>query len=202
MPLPGIRMVEIPGSALVREWRVEPSYINNQTIEMTMLTRLLSTIAVLALPLAAYATEYRTVERPRQECWNEQVAVQSAGSGYGGAVIGGIAGGILGNQVGGGNGKTVATAVGAATGAVVGDRMSAGAPSYQTVQRCRTVIDREHIPVVREQRPVVVVREPVPVVEQRVYYIEGEKRRHHRKHWDRGGHGRDHHHRHHHDDDD
>src|SRR5438445_13624735 len=101
-----------------------------------MLNRILSTIAVLALPLAAYATEYRTAEHPRQECWNEQVPLQSAGSGYGGAILGGIAGGILGNQVGGGNGKTVATAVGAVTGAVVGDRMSSGSPGYRMVQRC------------------------------------------------------------------
>lgn len=174
-----------------------------------MLSRTLATIAILALPLATYATEYQTVERPRQECWNERVPVQSAGSGYGGAVIGGIAGGILGNQVGGGNGKVVATAVGAATGAVVGDRMSAGGPSYQTVQRCRTVVDRVQVPVVREQvpvmvvrepAPVVVVREPVPVVERRVYYIDREEHRDRREHWDRGWHGRGHHGRH--DDDD
>lgn len=169
-----------------------------------MLTRILSTLAVVTLPLVAGATEYQTVERPRQECWNEQVPVQTASPDYGGAIIGGIAGGLLGNQVGGGNGKTVATAVGAMTGAVVGDRMSARGPSYQTqtVRRCRTVVDQVQVPVVREQvpvyvepRPVVVRPRPVVVVEQPVYYIQREER------WPRERHGR-HHHRHDDDDDD
>ncbi|WP_052451996.1 glycine zipper 2TM domain-containing protein [Noviherbaspirillum autotrophicum] len=120
-----------------------------------MLRKLLSTGVIAVLPLMAAASEYQIVERPRQECWNEQVPVQSGGQGYGGAIVGGIAGGLLGNQVGGGNGKTVATAVGAATGAVVGDRMagqgSAQGTSYQTVQRCRTVTERVRVPVEHER---------------------------------------------------
>jgi hypothetical protein len=52
-----------------------------------MRNRILSAILILAFPLAACATEYRTVDRPRQECWNERVPVQSAGSGYGGALL-------------------------------------------------------------------------------------------------------------------
>lgn len=143
-------------------------------------------IAALAFPLAASATEYRIVERPRQECWNEQVPVQTrSGGGYGGAIVGGIAGGILGNQVGGGNGKTIATAVGAMTGAMVGDRMSGGAVStvsYQTVQRCRTVMEQVQVPVVYQQ--VEVIR-PAPVVERRVYVVEDEyyvKHKHHKHH--------------------
>jgi uncharacterized protein YcfJ len=119
-----------------------------------MLHKLVGAFVIVAAPLAT-ATEFQTVERPRQECWNEQVPVQSGGQGYGGAIVGGIAGGILGNQVGGGNGKTVATAVGAATGAVVGDRMAAQSASkgtsYQTVQRCRTVVERVQVPVERER---------------------------------------------------
>ena len=87
--------------------------------EGNMLRKIISTCIVLAAPVVAVATEYRTVERPRQECWNEQAAVQSGSQGIGGAVVGGIAGGLIGNQIGGGNGKTVATAVGAATGAVI-----------------------------------------------------------------------------------
>jgi uncharacterized protein YcfJ len=157
-----------------------------------MSNKISSAILLFALPLAAYATEFQMVERPRQECWNEQVPVQSAGSGVGGAIIGGIAGGLLGNQVGGGNGRTVATAVGAATGAVVGDRMSSGGTSYQTVQRCRTVVEQVRVPVVREAAPVVIVRQPVPVVEERVYYIEDERHHHHHEHSDRGWHGRGH----------
>lgn len=123
-----------------------------------MLRKILIIGVVGAMPVMAVATEYQIVERPRQECWNEQVPVQAGGQGYGGAIIGGIAGGILGNQVGGGNGKTVATAVGAATGAVVGDRMAAQGSSqgtsYQTVQRCKTVVERVRVPVEREYVPV------------------------------------------------
>jgi hypothetical protein len=115
----------------------------------------ISIAASVALPMLAVATDYQIVERPRQECWNEQVPVQSSSHGYGGAIVGGLAGGILGNQVGGGNGKTVATAVGAATGAVVGDRMSAPSgshgTSYQTVQRCRTVVEQVRVPVAHER---------------------------------------------------
>jgi uncharacterized protein YcfJ len=144
-----------------------------------MLKRVLGAIAIIALPLTGFAHDYVTVERPRQECWNEQVATGGRSSDYTGAVIAGVAGGILGNQVGGGNGKTVATAVGAATGAVVGDRMSNGSPSYQTVQRCRTVMERHRVPVTER------------VVEtERVYYIK-EKKHKHKKH----------HHQHHDDDD-
>jgi uncharacterized protein YcfJ len=156
-----------------------------------MTSKLIAGVFILALPFAVSATEYRTVERPRQECWNEQVPVQAAGQGYGGAIVGGLAGGILGNQVGKGNGRTVATAVGAMTGAVVGDRMSSNGTSYQTVQRCRTVYDQVREPVVRER--VQVLMQPAPVIEQRVYYVEQEEHDH------RGWHG---HHRRHHDDDD
>lgn len=100
-------------------------------------------LLVVALPAAAFATEYQTIERPRQECWNEQVQVQQRGDDTGGAIIGGIAGGLLGNQVGRGNGRAAATAVGAITGAMVGERMSSQPGYYtQNVQRCRTVIDR------------------------------------------------------------
>ena len=110
---------------------------------------LISPLLLLSLPLVASATEYRTIERPRQECWNEQVAQPYNGN-YGGAIVGGLTGGLLGNQDGRGNGRTAATAVGAATGAVVGDRLS-GANGYTTVQRCRTVIDREQIIVAPER---------------------------------------------------
>lgn len=144
---------------------------------------LLSALTISALPLMAYATDYVTVKHPRQECWTEQVASRS--SDYGGAIIGGIAGGILGNQIGGGSGKTIATGVGAATGAVIGDRIASGPSNHatQTVQRCRTVIYKERVPVAN-----------------RVYYIEHEHHHYYDKH---------HHHyykkrhkRHDHDDDD
>jgi uncharacterized protein YcfJ len=151
--------------------------------EKSMLKRVLGAIAIIALPLTGFAhdRDYVTVERPRQECWNEQVATNSRGSDYTGAVIGGVAGGILGNQVGGGNGKTVATAVGAATGAVVGDRISnINSTSTQTVQRCRTVVERQRVPVTERV-----------IATERVYYVKEKKHKHKKHH----GHG-------HHDDDD
>jgi uncharacterized protein YcfJ len=167
-----------------------------------MQKKIIGAVAIFALPIAVNATEYQTVEHPRQECWNEQVPAQSAGGGYGGAVIGGIAGGILGNQVGGGNGKTVATAVGAVAGALTGDRMSSGYLGYQTVRRCRTVVDYQQVPIYREpayviQQPVQVIRQPVQVIRAvpvpaPVYYIEPDGYYYPRRHWK--------HHRHEHDD--
>lgn len=164
---------------------------------------LLLTFTALTMPLAAGATEYRTVERPRQECWNEQVPVQTADQDYGGAIIGGIAGGILGNQIGGGNGRTVATAVGAMTGAVVGDRMANNRPGYRTVQRCRTVVDHVRVPVVHEPAPIYVQPEPVyvpppPIVVQPGYYVVPSEPVYYREEWRH----RRHKHHHHHDDDD
>lgn len=144
---------------------------------------LLCAATVLAFPLTAGATQYQIVDRPRQECWNEQVPVQASGQDFGGAILGGLAGGILGNQVGGGNGRTVATAVGAVTGAMVGDRMANNTrPGYQNVQRCRTVVDHvrvavpdpapmyvEPAPVYAPPQPVYV--QPAPVVVEPGYYV-------------------------------
>lgn len=161
-------------------------------LNFIMSNKLLAMLAMLILPLASHATEYRTVEKPRQECWNEQVPVQSADNGYGGAIIGGLAGGVLGNQVGRGNGKTVATAVGAAAGALVGDRVASGNPGYRTVQRCRTVVDYQQVPVYRE--PVRIIRQPVQVIPAPVYYVEPDGYYYQRRYWK--------HHRHEHDDDD
>jgi uncharacterized protein YcfJ len=146
-----------------------------------MSKRVLVAVAIIALPLTGFARDYVTVERPRQECWNEQVATNNRSSNITGAVIGGVAGGIIGNQVGDGNGKTVATAVGAATGAVVGDRMANNSPSYQTVQRCRTVMERQRVPVAERERV---------IVKERVYYVEEDKHKHkkHKKHHHHGHH--------------
>jgi len=154
-----------------------------------MLKRAIAAVSFVFIPLLGHAgeymrTEYVTVQRPRQECWNEQVAVTS--SNYGGAIIGGLAGGIIGNQVGGGNGRTVATAVGAATGALVGDRIS-GSPStaYKTVRRCQTVYDQVQVPTVAPVRVVETVA-PVRVVEK-VYYAEPhEPYCHHGRGWHKG----------------
>jgi len=164
-------------------------------------TILICAAAALALPLVSNATDYQIVERPRQECWNEQVPVQTAQD-YSGAIIGGIAGGIIGNQVGDGNGRTVATAVGAMTGAMVGDRMSRNGYGYQTVQRCRTVMDQVRVPVARRPAPVYVQPAPIyvqpaPVYVQPGYYMAPPQPVYYRKHW---RHKRHHHHHHDYDD--
>ena len=163
-------------------------------------------LLALALPTVAFATEYQIVERPRQECWNEQVQVQQRGDDAGGAIIGGIAGGLLGNQVGHGNGRTAATAVGAITGAMIGERMSSQPGYYtQNVQRCRTVIDRVQEPVYREPAQVWVQEQPVYVPRATYYYYNRPAEREYRERWDHGWHGRRHdrdeEHHHHQDDD-
>lgn len=138
-----------------------------------MRIKFISTIVVLVFPAVAFATEYQTVERPQQECWNEQVQVQPRGGDYGGAIVGGIAGGLLGNQVGRGNGRTVATALGAMTGAMVGDRMtSSNGANYTTVQRCHTVVDRVQVPAYEESPEILVVEQPPQYVEQRHFYYD------------------------------
>jgi uncharacterized protein YcfJ len=169
-----------------------------------MSSKILSAFVIFALPLVASATEYQTVERPRQECWNEQVPVQTAYQDYGGLIVGGLAGGILGNQVGAGNGRAIATALGAVTGALVGDRMGLNGPSYQTVKRCRTVVDQVQVPLLRPQvqyvpQSIHYVPPPIQLMEQpRTYYVTPEEPRY-REHWNGEWHG---HHRRNRDDDD
>ena len=172
-----------------------------------MLNRIFTAAAILiALPLAAQAdgysrTEYVTVSQPRQQCWNEQVAV---GGHNDGAIVGGIAGGIIGNQVGRGNGRVAATAVGAVTGAIVGERLSnGGGVSYRTVQRCNTVYEQVQVPrTVTYVEPARVYYRPVPVVETVTYvdrypyyrgreWHEHEWREHHEHEWHDHGHHHD-----------
>ena len=92
--------------------------------------------------------EYRTVttRTPYQECWDEQVPVNSSNgvSNNIGALIGGVAGGILGHQVGGGSGKTAATVGGAIIGTLVGKNLSGNqnqGTTYQTQRKCVTKYD-------------------------------------------------------------
>jgi outer membrane lipoprotein SlyB len=189
-PLPVIGAMK-PGVVGGKSGSLQESIMFKPIVVSTALSLSLSLALSLALPLVAHAdgyrnTEYTTVSQPRQQCWNEQVAV-----GYrdnSGAIVGGIAGGIIGNQVGRGNGRVVATAVGALTGTIVGENLSNhGQGGYQTVQRCRTVYEQVQVPVARSVtysqpyvQPTYVA--PAPVV----VYEEGY--RHHR-----------HHHHHHHD---
>lgn len=90
------------------------------------------------------------VNRPVEECWDEQVRRPSHLSGRGHytrtpEILGGIIGAAIGNQFGSGRGKKVATVAGAVLGASVGrdtkyrnrhyDRADRHA-GYETVQRC------------------------------------------------------------------
>ncbi len=86
------------------------------------------------------------VERPEQQCWNEQVAVrESSSSSRTPMVVGTIIGGALGNAVGNNkSSRRVGTVAGAALGASIGrDIVNANSsPSttrYQTVQHCENV---------------------------------------------------------------
>lgn len=141
---------------------------------------------LLALPLAAAAngysrTEYVTVSQPRQQCWNEQVAV--SGRNNDGALVGGIAGGIIGNQVGRGNGRVAATAVGAVTGAIVGERLSGyNGVSYRTVQRCNTVYEQVQVPRTVTYVEPRVVYHPAPVVYVERYPVYYGRHHHHHHH--------------------
>jgi uncharacterized protein YcfJ len=147
-----------------------------------MLKKIIAARALaLSLPLLAQANDYvsyTTVSQPRQECWNERVAVNYGN--HDGVIVGGIAGGIIGNQIGQGNGRVVATAVGAATGAIVGERLSNHSSGYRTVQRCRTVYDQVRVPVaVREVRE---VRDVSYVEEREKHPRHPRHHRHHRHH--------------------
>ena len=151
-----------------------------------MLRKLCSALALCTVSVSAFAGGgyYQTVEVPRQECWTEQVPV-SSGVNYGGAALGGLAGGILGNQVGGGSGRVAATAVGAVAGAMVGNHLAGAAgPRYQAVQRCKTVVDYQRVPVPER---VVYVGAPA---RERVVVVDRDGPKHHWKHahHDRGHH--------------
>lgn len=64
------------------------------------------------------------VERPRQECWREQVVHrESASRSKTPMVVGGIIGGAIGNQFGKGRGKDAATIAGVLLGASIGNDM-------------------------------------------------------------------------------
>ena len=162
-----------------------------------MLSKIIyATALLISLPLVAQATsfsrtEYVTVRQPRQECWNEQVAISGNNNGTG-ALIGGIAGGIIGNQVGRGNGRVAATAIGAVTGTIVGERLSQGSNrvGFQTIQRCRTVYEKVRVLVS------VPVQNVVFIGDRRVYDDRGHRHRQHRHH----SHHRHHRHSNHQDD--
>ena len=97
---------------------------------------------------------YRVVEssRPREECWEEDIAYterrsygQSATPGILGAVIGGALGNAVGHRK---RNQQVGTVVGAILGGSIGsdigrNRNSRSDTYYETVERCRTVYINE-----------------------------------------------------------
>jgi uncharacterized protein YcfJ len=99
-------------------------------------------------PVLASTPVYQVMEsqRPRQECWEEQVQYQaqaprSATPGLLGALIGGALGNAVGHHK---SNKQVGTVVGAIIGGSIGSdigRNRSGGSDYytDTVERCRTV---------------------------------------------------------------
>ena len=87
---------------------------------------------------------YVTVERPRQECWND-VARQPAFGVTGQTIAGGVIGAAIGRQFGGGSGRDLATMLGAMAGSVVANERAQRNLGYRDVpvQRCEVVNDRD-----------------------------------------------------------
>ena len=94
---------------------------------------------------------YVTVDRPREECWDEIVREPVRPYGVAGpTAAGSIVGAAIGRQFGSGNDRDALTVIGAVAGGVVARqralRNGAGATRDVAVQRCEVVSDR-----VREQ---------------------------------------------------
>ena len=94
---------------------------------------------------------YVTVDRPREECWNEIVREPVRPYGVAGpTAAGSIVGAAIGRQFGSGNDRDALTVLGAVAGGVVAHqravRNGAGATRDVAVQRCEVVSNR-----VREQ---------------------------------------------------
>jgi uncharacterized protein YcfJ len=94
---------------------------------------------------------YVTVDRPREECWNEIVREPVRPYGVAGpTAAGSIVGAAIGRQFGSGNDRDALTVIGAVAGGAVARqralRNGAGATRDVAVQRCEVVSNR-----VREQ---------------------------------------------------
>lgn len=101
------------------------------------------------------------VERPRRECWNEEVYEEHPAQGYrqgygpghrrgtaGPTIAGGIVGGVLGRQFGSGKGRDAMTLVGTLIGAAVAnDRSQARNGYYGNARSSGRDYDYERRPV-------------------------------------------------------
>ena len=90
---------------------------------------------------------YVTVDRPREQCWNEVVSEPVRPYGVAGpTAAGAIVGAAIGRQFGSGNDRDALTVLGAVAGGAVAHnravRNGAGATRDVTVQRCEVVNDR------------------------------------------------------------
>jgi uncharacterized protein YcfJ len=90
---------------------------------------------------------YVTVNRPREECWDEVVREPLRPYGVAGPTIaGGIVGAAIGRQFGSGNDRDTLTLLGAAAGSAVAHRRAVRNQGYATrdvaVQRCEVVSNR------------------------------------------------------------
>ena len=90
---------------------------------------------------------YVTVDRPREQCWNEVVrervpSLRVAGATAAGTVIGGA----IGHQFGSGNDRDALTVIGAVAGGAIAHQRAVARNGYETrdvpVQRCEVVNDR------------------------------------------------------------
>ena len=86
---------------------------------------------------------YVTVDRPRQECYDDDARRPAAGV-TGQTIAGGVIGAAIGRQFGGGSGRDLATALGATAGAVIANQRAQRNLGYREVpvQRCEVVNDR------------------------------------------------------------
>ena len=90
---------------------------------------------------------YVTVDRPREQCWNETVRQPARPFGVvGQTAAGSIVGAAIGRQFGSGNDRDTLTVLGAVAGGAVAHRRAVVNQGYSTrdvaVQRCEVVHDR------------------------------------------------------------
>jgi uncharacterized protein YcfJ len=90
---------------------------------------------------------YVTVDRPREQCWNDGVRERSRPFGAAGpTAAGSIVGAAIGRQFGSGNDRDTLTVLGAIAGGAVAHRRAIANRGYATrdvaVQRCEVVHDR------------------------------------------------------------
>jgi uncharacterized protein YcfJ len=95
---------------------------------------------------------YVTVDRPREQCWNEVVREPAPSARVVGATAAGtIIGGAIGHQFGSGNDRDALTVLGAVAGGAVAHHRAVAREGYATrdvtVQRCQVVHERVREPV-------------------------------------------------------